>query len=251
MSDSATPAVLLDAVSKHFATPNGPLVALAQVSLAVAPGEVLALVGPSGCGKSTLLRLVADLEQPDAGTLQVLGQSAAMARQQRAYGMVFQAPTLLAWRSAAANVAIPLELAHMPRAEREARAATLLRFVGMAQFASAYPHQLSGGMQQRIAFARALALAPPLLLLDEPFAALDELTREQLQVDLATLLGILEPPVSVILVTHSLSEAIFLADHIAILTPRPGRIAALLPVPLPRPRGAALRDDPRLHALVA
>jgi NitT/TauT family transport system ATP-binding protein len=243
--------IVLDGVSKRFVTRKGALVALEQVSFQVARGELLALVGPSGCGKSTLLRLIADLETPDAGQVRVLGLSPGEARRQHAYGIAFQAPTLLAWRTAAENIALPLRLAGRSRSEQAARAARLLNFVGLERFAAAYPRQLSGGMQQRVALARALALDPAILLLDEPLAALDELTREQLQVDLSALLAAMPRPISVVLVTHSLPEAIFLADRIAILTPQPGRIAQILPVTLPRPRTPTLRDDPRFHALLA
>jgi NitT/TauT family transport system ATP-binding protein len=244
-------AIVLERVRKSFTTRQGTLVALDQVSFQVAQGELLALVGPSGCGKSTLLRLIADLETVDAGRLHVLGLSPSEARRQHAYGIAFQAPTLLAWRTAAENIALPLRLAGRSRSEQAARTASLLRFVGLERFAAAYPRQLSGGMQQRVALARALALDPAILLLDEPLAALDELTREQLQVDLSALLAAMPHPISVVLVTHSLPEAIFLADRIAILTPRPGRIAQILPVALPRPRTPAVRDDPRFYTLLA
>ena len=244
-------AVELDRVGKAYVTPDGPLVALDGVSLRVAEGETLALVGPSGCGKSTLLRIVADLETPTSGTARVFGRTPAEARSARSYGMLFQAPTLFEWRSALQNVALPMELAGRGRAEREQRATELLRLVGLEGFTAAYPWQLSGGMQQRVALARALALDPALLLLDEPFAALDELTREELQLALPAALNALGRPVTTVLVTHSLGEAVLLADSVAIFSPRPGRILRQLAITLPRPRAAAMRDDPAFHALVA
>jgi len=244
-----TSAILLEGVSKRFVAGGEVVAALDQITLQVAPGELLAIVGPSGCGKSTLLRLIADLEPPDQGEVRILGLTPAEARRRHAYGIVFQAPTLFAWRTAAENVALPLLLAG--QRHHAERVPELLRFVGLAGFANAYPWQLSGGMQQRIALARALALDPPILLLDEPFAALDELTREQLQGELAQLLATIPRPTTSLLVTHSLSEAIFLADRVAFLTPRPGRLLHMLSVDLPRPREQSLRDTAHFHALVA
>lgn len=245
------PAITLEHVSKRYATPAGPLPALEEVSLRVETGEFVALLGPSGCGKSTLLRLVAALDQLSGGDISVLGMAPEAARQARAYGIVFQRPALLDWRSAAANVALPLELARRPATERRARSRELLDLVGLGEFTGAYPRELSGGMQQRVALARALALAPPLLLLDEPFSALDELTRERLQSELLRTLAALHMPTTVLFVTHNIGEAVFLADRVLLLSPRPGRLIADIAVDLPRPRPAALRDDPRFHALVA
>lgn len=240
----------LDRVTKSFATPAGAVLALHEVSLRVATGAVLALIGPSGCGKSTLLRLVADLEQPDAGTLRVDGQSPRQARLDHAYGMVFQAPVLYAWRSVRQNVALPLEILGQSAALRQARTDDLLHLVGLEAFADAYPAQLSGGMQQRVALARALALSPPVLLMDEPFGALDELTREQMQQELLAVCAAAPQPPTLLFVTHSIAEAVFVADQVAVMSPRPGRVERLVPIDLPRPRTAALRADPRYVALI-
>lgn len=226
-------AVTIYGLSKTYETPQGPLAALDNVSLRVAPGEILALIGPSGCGKSTLLRLVGDLEPAGSGEIRVFGRDPQAARLARSYGIAFQAPALLDWRTTAANVALPLELAGVPPAERQARVATLLEQVGLAGFADTLPRKLSGGMQQRAAFARALALNPALLLLDEPFSALDELTRERLQTDLPALLADAELRPAVIFVTHSLNEAVFLADRIAVMSARPGCILREITIDLP------------------
>lgn len=201
-------------------------------------GQVVAILGPNGCGKSTLLRLVAGLLASDGGAIEIDG--IPVRGPDRRVGFVFQEPRLLPWRSAIDNVAFPLELAGRPRAQREAEAARLLELVGMADFAGARPHTLSGGMRQRVAIARALAMEPGLLLLDEPFSALDALTRERLGVEL---LAIWErTATTILLVTHSIAEAIFLADRVVVLSPRPGRVVAEVAVALPRPRALAALD---------
>lgn len=201
-------------------------------------GQVVAILGPNGCGKSTLLRLVAGLLAPDGGAIEI--DRIPVRGPDRRVGFVFQEPRLLPWRSAIDNVAFPLELAGRPRAERKAEAARLLELVGMADFAGARPHTLSGGMRQRVAIARALAMEPGLLLLDEPFSALDALTRERLGVEL---LAIWErTATTILLVTHSIAEAIFLADRVIVLSPRPGRVVAEVAVALPRPRALAALD---------
>jgi NitT/TauT family transport system ATP-binding protein len=235
-------AVAIESVTKVFNSGRtDEVTALSDVDLAVADGEFVSLIGPSGCGKSTLLRLIADLIQPTAGSVTVTGMPAAEARRKLQYGIAFQQAGLFEWRTAQRNVELPLELRGLGRAERRARAAEMLDLVGLSDFAGHYPGQLSGGMQQRVAIARALAVSPPLLLMDEPFGALDEMTRERLQ---SELLGICaKTSTSTVFVTHSISEAVFLSDRVVVLSPRPGRITASIEVSLPS-RDDAARQSP-------
>ncbi len=248
---SAQPAIRVQSVTKRYHTRTGEVQVLAGIDVSVAVGEVVALVGPSGCGKSTLLRIVSGLEQADTGEVKLLGLSPLKARRERRFGIAFQSAALLEWRDTAANIALPLELAGWTPADRDRRVAELLVRVGLSDAAERLPRQLSGGMQQRVALARALALAPPVLLLDEPFSALDELTREQLQGELLDLLSTIEPKPAVLMVTHNLAEAVLLADRVIVLSRRPARVLAEVTINLPRPRHAELRDDERLHLLVA
>jgi NitT/TauT family transport system ATP-binding protein len=245
----STPIIEFDRVSKIYASGAGPVTALHEVSLSIADGEFVALIGPSGCGKSTLMRLVGDLEQPSAGAISVRGKTPAQARRDRDYGIVFQAPVLYEWRSIRKNVELPLEIMGRPGPQRRARAEALLRLVGLSDFGEAYPHQLSGGMQQRAAIARALSFEPAILLMDEPFGALDEITRERMQLELLTIWGGTRRP-TVIFVTHSIPEAVFLADRVVVMSPRPGRVDKIVPIDLPRPRSFETREDPRFFALV-
>ena len=226
-------------VALTFRRSDGPLLALDGVSLDVEPGEIVALIGPNGSGKSTLLRAIAGLLTPDRGGVTLDGRP--VTEPDPAVGLVFQEPRLLPWRSVAANIAYPLELAGWPRARRDARVSELLELVGLESAAGARPSQLSGGMRQRVALARALALEPRVLLLDEPFSALDALTRERLNVELLDLWA--RTATTGIVVTHSIPEAIFLADRVIVLSARPGRVLADLPVPLPRPRDMSTLDD--------
>ncbi|MCS7058728.1 MAG: ABC transporter ATP-binding protein [Meiothermus sp.] len=226
--------------------PNG-TVALKEANLEVAPGEFISLIGPSGCGKTTLLRLLADLIKPTAGTIYIGGKTPEEARKARAYGYVFQAPTLMEWRTVLANVMLPLEIMGFPPAERRARAERMLELVGLERFARHYPWQLSGGMQQRVSIARALAFDPHLLFMDEPFGALDEITRENLNLELLRLWR--ETGKTVIFVTHSIPEAVFLSTRIVVMTPRPGKIEAIIPVDLPQPRSFETRELPEFFRL--
>lgn len=214
------------------------LVALDGVDLTVEPGQLVALIGPNGSGKSTLLRVIAGLLRPDRGSANLDGEP--IDAPDPRIGIVFQEPRLLPWRSTAANIAYPLELAGVPAAERRLRVDGLLRTVGLEGASSQVPSQLSGGMRQRAALARALTLEPRVLLLDEPFSALDELTRERLNLELLALTA--RTPTTVILVTHSVQEAIFLADRVLVLSPRPGRVVADVPVDLARPRSLGNLD---------
>jgi len=232
-------AVELDRVGMRFSTATGSVQALDDVSLLVRPREFVSLLGPSGCGKSTLLRLVSDVLTPTGGSIRVGGRTPAEARKQRTFGFVFQDATLLAWRSALQNVLLPLEISGDSRGASE-RAEQLLELVGLTGFEHAYPWQLSGGMRQRVSIARALITQPQILLMDEPFGALDEITRERLNTEL---LRIWQATATTILfVTHSSPEAVFLSDRVVVLTARPGRVKLALPIELPRPRDPAIKD---------
>ena len=213
-------------VGVEFGTAGQRTVALADVDLTVRRGEFVSLIGPSGCGKTTLLRTIADLEQPTSGTLLVDGMAPEAARLARRYGYVFQSPGLLPWRNVERNVTLPLEIMGVPAAERRARAAQHLALVGLSEFGRRFPWQLSGGMQQRASIARALSFRPPLLLMDEPFGALDEITRDGLNLHLHRLWR--QTGMTVVFVTHSIPEAVFLSTRIVVMSPRPGRVLAVL-----------------------
>jgi NitT/TauT family transport system ATP-binding protein len=241
---SASSAVIsIQGVSKAFGQGSGPrVVALEDINLDIFAGEFVALLGPSGCGKSTLLRLIGDLTGPTTGQVLVNGKPAPQARRDRDYGMVFQQATLYEWRSVTQNVQLPLEIMRYPREKREARAREMLQLVKLGDFGQHYPWQLSGGMQQRVAIARALAFSPSLLLMDEPFGALDEMTREHMQLELLRIWS--QTRTTVVFVTHSIPEAVFLASRVVVMSPRPGRVAGIIDVDLPRPRGYDTREAP-------
>ena len=240
--------IVLDRVGMTYRAESGPVEALRDVGFSVGRGELLALVGPSGCGKSTLLRVVAGLRRPTRGSVEVDGR--AVTGPIPSVGMVFQAPVLLKWRTVRDNVLLPAELAGLERARYRERAEHLLRLVGLDGFADRLPRELSGGMQQRAAICRALLLDPPLLLMDEPFGALDAMTRDEMNLELLRVWG--EPAAArktVVFVTHSIPEAVFLADRVVVMSPRPGRVARVVDVPLPRPRTPATRAAPQFGAL--
>ncbi len=224
------------------------VVALQDINLEVGANEFVSLIGPSGCGKSTLLRLIADLLAPTSGQLRVNGKSPRQARLDRDYGFVFQAATLYDWRSVSHNVQLPLEIMGLSQQQRAARAQEMLKLVELEKFAGHYPWQLSGGMQQRVAIARALAFEPALLLMDEPFGALDEFTRERMNMELLKIWG--KTGGTVIFVTHSIAEAVFLSSRVVVMSPRPGRITKVLTIDLPRPRAFETREDERFFAAV-
>ena len=225
------------------------IIALQDIDLNVESGEFISLIGPSGCGKSTLMRLVGDLLQPSSGELLVNGKSPRAARLDRDYGMVFQAATLYDWRSVTKNVQLPLEVMGYAKEERQKRAREMLEMVELSAFAEHYPWQLSGGMQQRVSIARALAFDPSILLMDEPFGALDEFTRERMNLELLRIWE--QTRKTIIFVTHSISEAIFLSNRIVVMSPRPGRITKIVNNDLPYPRDFKTRGDPAYHNMVA
>ncbi|MCY3718071.1 MAG: ABC transporter ATP-binding protein [Anaerolineaceae bacterium] len=225
------------------------VIALQDIDLSVTSGEFVSLIGPSGCGKSTLLRLIADLIEPSTGELQVNDKSPHQARIDRDYGMVFQAATLLEWRNVRKNIELPLEIHGFARQERQEKAQAALELVELGSFGDHWPWQLSGGMQQRVAIARALVFQPSLLLMDEPFGALDEFTRERMNMELLRIWR--ETDTTILFVTHSIAEAIFLSSRVVVMSPRPGRITSVVDIDLPRPRTFETRARPRFHALVA
>jgi len=241
-------AVKTSGVGKTFATKGGDVVALTGVDLEVAEGEFVSLIGPSGCGKSTLMRLIADLDEASAGSIAVFGKTPAKARVDQEYGIAFQQAGLLPWRTVAGNIALPLELHGSDRAARKARVAELAELVGLTEFIDRYPDQLSGGMQQRVAIARAFAEHPRLLLMDEPFGALDEMTREYLQTELARIAA--ETQAAVVFVTHSIPEAVFLSDRVVVMSPRPGRITEIISTGFGDKRSEALRESKDYFAKV-
>ena len=243
------PAVRLSGVQKAFPVKGGPpTVALTSIDLEIGPREFVSLIGPSGCGKSTLLRVVADLIQPTEGSVEVNGKPAHRARLDREYGMVFQAPVLFDWRTVEGNVRLPLEVIDYPKAEREALVREKLELVELGGFLGYYPNQLSGGMQQRVAIARALALQPSLLLMDEPFGALDEMTRERLNSELLAIWS--RTGTTVIFVTHSIPEAVFLSTRVVIMSARPGRITETIDIDLAHPRDESTRESDHYFELV-
>ena len=226
-----------------FETADGPVHALKDVGLTVNRGEFVSFIGPSGCGKTTLLRVIADLEQPTSGTIRVNGLSPEEARLSRAYGYVFQAAALYPWRNIERNVALPLEIMGLPKAERAERVSRNLDLVGLSGFGRKYPWQLSGGMQQRASIARALSFDPDLLLMDEPFGALDEIVRDRLNEELLKLWA--KTRKTVIFVTHSIPEAVFLSTRIVVMSPRPGRIIDIVDCDLGPDRPLEIRETPR------
>ena len=233
-------AVDISGLSLTFQTADAPVVALDNINLQIRRGEFVSFIGPSGCGKTTLMRVIADLATPSSGAITVNGVSPEQARRKRAYGYVFQAPALYAWRNVLRNVLLPLEIIGMPAEERKARAAKYLSMVGLAGFEKKFPWQLSGGMQQRVSIARALAFEPELLLMDEPFGALDEITRDHLNEQLLQLWH--QTGKTVVFVTHSISEAVFLSNRIVVMSPRPGRILEIVENKLPPDRKLDIRD---------
>ena len=246
---TTAPVITAQGINKVFKPGDAEqVVALQDINLTVQAGEFVSLIGPSGCGKSTLLRLIADLIPPTSGDLKVNNKTPHQARLDRDYGMVFQAATLYDWRTVSKNVQLPLEIMGYPAAQRKARAQEMLELVELGRFANHYPWQLSGGMQQRVAIARALAFEPSLLLMDEPFGALDEFTRERMNRELLRIWQ--RTGITVIFVTHSIPEAVFLSSRVVVMSPRPGRITRVIEIDLPYPRVFETRELPRYFELV-
>jgi NitT/TauT family transport system ATP-binding protein len=246
---AAESVVLAHGITKTFETPDGAtMTALEGIDLEIRSGEFVSLIGPSGCGKSTLLRLIGDLTDPTAGTINVNGKPSRQARSDRDYGMVFQAPVLFDWRTVEENVRLPLELIGTEKGKRDARVREMLDLVELTDFRRHHPFQLSGGMQQRVAIARALAFEPALLLMDEPFGALDEMTRERMNSEVLRIWG--QTGITVIFVTHSIPEAVFLSTRVAVMGTRPGRITRMIEIDLPQPRGVETREVRRYFELV-
>ncbi|MBL8581354.1 MAG: ABC transporter ATP-binding protein [Rhizobiaceae bacterium] len=232
-----------------FETADGPVRALTDVDLEIGKGEFVSFIGPSGCGKTTFLRVIADLERPTDGTITVNGMSPEQAREKRAYGYVFQAAALLPWRTIERNVALPLEIIGLSGSEQRERIHRTLELVNLSGFEKKYPWQLSGGMQQRASIARALAFDADLLLMDEPFGALDEIVRDHLNEQLLELWARTEK--TICFVTHSIPEAVYLSTRIVVMSPRPGRVTDIIDSPLPKERPLDIRETPEFLAIAA
>lgn len=248
MTKAVVPIIDIRNVTKVFEDAGAGLVALRNVSLEITPGQFVSLIGPSGCGKSTLLRLIGDLLPPTEGQITIKGKTPEQARLDRDYGIIFQAPVLYDWRTVTKNVQLPLEVMKYEKAERARVAEHMLELVGLSDFRDSYPWQLSGGMQQRVSIARALSFNPSILLMDEPFGALDEFTRERMNLELLSIWE--KTGTTVIFVTHSIPEAVFLGNRVAVMTPRPGQIAEVVDVDLPYPRTFETRESARYFELV-
>ncbi len=245
----AAPVVRLKGVDKVFFVGDQPVTtALQGIDLTIGQGEFVSLIGPSGCGKSTLLRLIGDLVKPSSGEIVVNDKPAERARRDRDYGMVFQAPVLFEWRTVAENVALPLEIMGFAGARKATRTSEMLDLVELSDFGEHHPWQLSGGMQQRVAIARALAFEPAILLMDEPFGALDEMTRERMNQEVQRIWQ--QTGITVVFVTHSIPEAVFLSSRVVVMSARPGRITTVIDVDLPRPRTEETRETERYFELV-
>jgi NitT/TauT family transport system ATP-binding protein len=234
-------AIVASGVTKVFGQGNSAVTALEEISFEVPEGSFVSLLGPSGCGKSTMLRLIAGLWEPSAGEISVAGESSGEMRRRREFGIVFQEPVLFDWRTVEENVTLPLQIMGQSRSARRERAEELLKLVGLSEFRKHRPWQLSGGMQQRVAIARALTFSPRFLLMDEPFGALDMMTRERMQTELLSIWAS-RPGTTVVFITHSIAEAVLLSDRIVVMTARPGRVLRLVDVELPRPRTDEIRD---------
>ncbi len=222
--------------------------ALTGVNLDIYKGEFISLLGPSGCGKTTLLRSIADLQEPTDGAIRICGQTPKELRLQQKFGFVFQQPVLFDWRTVKKNVELPLEIMYQSKADRSKRADEMLEMVGLKDFANHFPKQLSGGMQQRVNIARAFGIRPEILLMDEPFSALDEFTKEKLYEDLLRIWR--QTNKTIIFVTHNIQEAVFLSDRICVLSPHPGRLSAIVDVDLPRPRTLDMKESAHFNELV-
>jgi NitT/TauT family transport system ATP-binding protein len=239
--------VSIENVSKTFRGRRDEVIALDRINLTIKAKEFICLLGPSGCGKSTLLNIIAGLIEPTGGAISINGHSINAARRQREIGLVFQDAVLLPWRTVAENVSLPLEILKFSRPERQARIEIALDLVRLSGFEDRFPHELSGGMRQRLGIARALSFEPRVLLMDEPFGALDAITRDKMSIDLLRIWE--QRQKTVVFVTHSISEAVFLADRVVVMSARPGRIAAVVENPLPRPRDFNVRDTSEFLAL--
>ena len=244
------PEIQIKNISMKYPVNNGDdVAALNDISLDIRQGEFISLLGPSGCGKTTLLRIIADLIQPTSGSVSIHGQTPREIRIQKKYGFVFQSPVLYDWRTVRRNICMPMEIMGIPKKERTARIDRMLELVDLQDFGTKYPFELSGGMQQRVGIARALALDPEYLMMDEPFSALDEFTREKLNEDLLHIWS--KTNKTIIFVTHNIPESVFLSDRVVVLSPHPGRISAVVDIDLPRPRRNTLRETPEFYEYVA